>query len=335
MTTNLQTSWLGIPLRNPLVASASPLTRRVDGAKRLEDGGVGAIVLHSLFEEQITHEQLELDHFLNRGTSSHPEATGYLPDLGTYSIGPEDYLRHVEAVRKAVGIPVVASLNGVTKGGWTDWAKRLQDAGAHALELNTYHVAADPNLSSSDIENGLVELVSQVAGSLTIPVTVKLSPFYSSLPHLVARIGRAGAKGVTLFNRFLQPDLDPETLSVVSLASMSESRDLRLPLRWTAILSGRIPVQIALSGGVHDGMDMVKALMAGAQVVQLASSLITKGPESAESILDEAQNWMSEKEYDSVDQIRGSMSQEKVKEPAQYERAHYMKALASLDDRFV
>jgi dihydroorotate dehydrogenase (fumarate) len=335
MITELQTSWLGIPLRNPLVASASPLTRKAEGAKRLEDGGVGAIVLHSLFEEQIIHEQRELDHFLNRAVSAHPEATGYLPDLGTYAIGPEEYLRLVEAVRTSVKIPVVASLNGITKGGWTEWARRIQEAGAHALELNTYQVVAEPGHSGADVEDELVALVAQVAGSLAIPVTVKLSPFYSSLPHLVARLGQAGARGVTLFNRFLQPDLDPDTLSVLSQASLSESRDLRLPLRWAAILSGRVPVQIALSGGVHGGMDVVKALMAGAQVVQVASEFIANGPDRAQSMLDEAQGWMTAKEYDSVDQIRGSMSQAKVKEPGQYERAHYMKALASLDDRFL
>lgn len=335
MSTKLQTSWMGMALSNPLVASASPLTRKADGAKRLEDGGVGAIVVHSLFEEQITHEQLELDHFLNRAVSAHPEATGYLPDLGNYAVGPEEHLRLVESIRKSVKVPVVASLNGNTKGGWTEWARRLQDAGANALELNTYQLATDAALSGAAVEDQLVELVSQVVKSVSVPVTVKLSPFYSSVPHVVSRLGLAGAKGVTLFNRFLQPDLDPETLTVVPLASFSDSRDLRLPLRWTAILSGRVPCEIALSGGVHSGMDVVKALMAGAQVVQVASAFMANGPERAKSFIDEAQGWMTEKEYASVDQIRGSMSQAKVAEPKQFERAQYMKALTSLDDRFV
>lgn len=335
MSTELRTTWMGMALANPLVASASPLTRKADGAKRLEDGGVGAIVVHSLFEEQITHEQLELDHFLNRATSAHPEANGYLPDLGTYAVGPEEHLRLVESIRKSVKVPVVASLNGNTKGGWTEWARRLQDAGANALELNTYQLATDAALSGAVVEDQLVELVSQVVENVSIPVTVKLSPYYSSVPHVVARLGQAGAKGVTLFNRFLQPDLDPETLTVVPLASFSDSRDLRLPLRWTAILSGRVPCEIALSGGVHSGMDVVKALMAGAQVVQVASAFMANGPERAKSFLAEAQGWLTEKEYVSVDQIRGSMSQAKVVEPKQFERAQYMKALTSLDDRFV
>jgi len=335
MTTRLQTSWMGMALANPLVAAASPLSRKVDGAKKLEAGGVGAIVLYSLFEEQIAHEQQELDHYLSRATSAHPEARDYLPDFGNYNLGPEEYLAHVEAVRKAVKVPVIGSLNGITKGGWTDWARRIQEAGADALELNTYQVVSDPGLSGAVLEQLLVELVSQVTDRVSIPVTVKLSPFYSSLPHLVSRLAHAGAKGVTLFNRFLQPDLDPEALAVVASATLSHSDDLRLPLRWAAILAGRVPAEIALSGGVHSGMDLVKSLMAGAQVVHVASSLLVKGADHAQVMLEDAQAWMTEKEYESVDQIRGSMSQAKVVEPLLYERAQYMKALSSLDDRFV
>lgn len=335
MSTRLKTSWMGMPLANPLVASASPLSKSVDGAKRLEAGGVGAIVLHSLFEEQIAHEQRELDHYLSRAVFAHPEASSYLPDLGGYEFGPDEYLAHVAAVRKAVKIPVVASLNGITRGGWTDWASRIEEAGANALELNTYQVVTDTSLTGAMVDDQLVELVAQVVGRVGIPVTVKLSPFYSSLPNLVTRLSKAGAKGVTLFNRFLQPDLDPEALEVVSHASLSDARDLLLPLRWTAILSGRVPAEIALSGGVHAGMDLVKSLMAGAQVAQVASSLILKGPEHARVLLDEAQAWMSLKEYESVDQIRGSMSQAKVSEPRLFERAQYMKALSYLEDRFI
>ena len=241
----------------------------------------------------------------------------------------------MEAVRKAVKVPVIGSLNGITKGGWTDWARRIQEAGADALELNTYQVVSDPGLSGAVLEQLLVELVSQVTDRVSIPVTVKLSPFYSSLPHLVSRLAHAGAKGVTLFNRFLQPDLDPEALAVVASATLSHSDDLRLPLRWAAILAGRVPAEIALSGGVHSGMDLVKSLMAGAQVVHVASSLLVKGADHAQVMLEDAQAWMTEKEYESVDQIRGSMSQAKVVEPLLYERAQYMKALSSLDDRFV
>lgn len=332
---DLNTNWLGIPLRNPLVASASPMTRKVDGAKRLEDGGIGAIVVYSLFEEQILHEARELDHFLSRATNSHPEALDYFPDLGNYNLGPEGYLKHFAAIRKAVKVPVVGSLNGCTKGGWTEWAKRIEEAGADALELNVYQVASDPDISSSAIEEKLGDLVVEVCSRVGIPVSVKLSPFFTALPNLVWRLSLAGARGVTLFNRFLQPDLDPDQLAVVPSATLSTSDDLRMPLRWTAILAGRTPTQIALSGGVHTSKDLVKALMAGANAVQVGSTLIQNGPQRIREILDGAQAWMLEKEYLSVDQMRGSMSQAKVVEPQLFERAHYMKALASLDDRFV
>jgi len=332
---DLNTNWLGIPLRNPLVASASPMTRKVEGAKRLEDGGIGAIVVYSLFEEQILHEARELDHFLSRATNSHPEALDYFPDLGNYNLGPEDYLRHFAAIRKAVQVPLVGSLNGCTKGGWTEWAKRIEEAGADALELNVYQVASDPDITSSAIEEKLGDLVVEVCSRVGIPVSVKLSPFFTALPNLVWRLSLAGARGVTLFNRFLQPDLDPDQLAVVPSATLSSSDDLRMPLRWTAILAGRTPTQIALSGGVHTSKDLVKALMAGANAVQVGSTLIQNGPARIREILDGAQAWMLEKEYLSVDQMRGSMSQAKVVEPQLFERAHYMKALASLDDRFV
>ena len=332
---DLKTNWLGLTLKNPLVASASPLTRKVDGAKRLADSGVGAIVVYSLFEEQILHEAKELDHFLSRATNSNPEALDYFPDLGNYNLGSEEYLKHISQVKRAVTVPVIGSLNGCTKGGWTEWATRIEQAGADALELNVYQVASDPDLSSSSLEEKLGDLVVEVCSRVQIPVTVKLSPFFTSLPNLVWRLSVAGARGVTLFNRFLQPDLDPDQLAVVPSASLSNSEDLRLPLRWTAILAGRTPAQIALSGGVHTSKDLVKALMAGANVVQVASEFIQNGPQRAQEILDGAQAWMLEKEYVSVDQMRGSMSQAKVLEPQLFERAHYMKALNSLDDRFV
>jgi dihydroorotate dehydrogenase (fumarate) len=331
----LATTWMGIALRNPLVASASPLTRKVESAKKLDEGGVGAIVVYSLFEEQFLHEQKELDHFLSRATNSHPEALDYFPDLGNYNLGPEEYLKHVAAIKKAVTVPVIGSLNGCTKGGWTEWARRIEEAGADGLELNVYQVATDPDLSSSALEEKLGDLVVEVTSKVKIPVSVKLSPFYSSLPNLVWRLSLAGAKSVTLFNRFLQPDLDPDQLAVVTQASLSSSDDLRLPLRWTAILAGRTPAQIALSGGVHSSRDLVKGVMAGAQVVQVASELIQNGPQRAREIVDGAAAWMLEKEYESFDQMRGSMSQAKAPEPALFERAQYMKALSSLDDRFV
>lgn len=333
--TDFNTNWLGLPLRNPLVASASPMTRKVDGAKRMQDAGIGAIVVYSLFEEQIVHESRELDHFLSRATNSNPEALDYFPDLGSYNLGPDEYMKHLSAIRKAVTVPVVASLNGCTKGGWTEWAKRMEEAGADALELNAYQVASDPDVPSSAVEEKLGDLVVEVCSRVSIPVSVKLSPFFTSLPNLVWRLSLAGARGVTLFNRFLQPDLDPDQLAVVPMATLSSSDDLRLPLRWTAILAGRTPAQIALSGGVHSSRDFVKALMAGANAVQVGSTLLQNGPARIREILDGAQAWMLENEYLSVDQMRGSMSQAKVVEPHLFERAQYMKALSSLDDRFV
>lgn len=335
MSVRLGTTWMGIPLRNPLVAGASSLTRGVESVKRLEAAGVGAVVLHSLFEEQIELERESLEHYLGRAAGAHPEAQDYLPAFGNFVSGPEEYLTLVENASKAVAIPVVASLNGCSRGGWLEWARRAQEAGASALEMNTYQIATGAALDGSTVEASLVDLVADVASRLSIPVTVKLSPFYSSLPNLVTQLGKAGARGVTLFNRFLQPDIDPETLSVVPVSTLSDSRDLRLPLRWTALLAGRVPVEIAHSGGVHSGLDLVKALMAGAQVVQTASALVAKGPDTVGVFLEEAQDWMVGKEYESVDQIRGSMSQEKVLEPHQFERIHYMKALANLSDRFV
>ncbi len=230
---------------------------------------------------------------------------------------------------------MIGSINGVTKGGWTEWAKRIEDTGVHALELNVYSVPTDPVVDGAAVEARVVDLVSEVVGKVRIPVSVKLSPFYSSIPNLVSRIGAAGAKGVVLFNRFLQPDLDPENLSVQSTAKLSDSSDLNLPLRWTAILAGRVAPQIALSGGVGTGRDLLKALLAGAQVGQVASAVLANGPDAVGRILSQLGEWMDEHEYESVDQLRGSMSQKKVVDPTAFERAQYMRALTSLDDRFV
>lgn len=332
---DLSTTYMGLKLRNPLVASASPLSRKRETIEALEHAGIGAVVVYSLFEEQIENEAAAHDHYRGRASNMHPEAQGYFPDLGNYTLEPDQYLEHLRAVKRKAKVPVFASLNGVSRGGWTEWAAKIEQTGVDGLELNVYSVPTSVELNAVELEAQLLDLVNEVAGRIKIPLAVKLSPFYTSLPNLVGRIGEAGAKSVVLFNRFLQPDLDPETLSVVTAARLSSSADLALPLRWTAILHGRVAPQIALSGGVHTGIDLLKALMAGAQVGQVASELIQSGPSRAGEILRELGAWMDNNEYSSVDQLRGSMSQGKVLDPAAFERAQYMKALVSLDDRFV
>ena len=330
---DLATTYLGLKLKNPLVASASPISKKLDGIRRLEDAGVSAVVMYSLFEEQIIHESKALNHFLNQGTESYAEAMTYLPDLPHYNIGPEKYLELVQAAKQAVEIPVIASLNGVTGGGWVDYARRIEQAGADGLELNIYDIPTDPEVSSSDLEQNYVELVKQVRKEVRIPLVVKLSPFFTSLPHLAAELAGAGVDGLALFNRFYQPDLDIETLEVVPNLVLSNSNDLRLPLRWIAILYGRINVDLALTSGVHCAADVLKAMMAGANVAMTTSELLENGVSRVAEILDDMGKWMEAFEYESIHQMQGSMSQKAVADPAAFERANYMKALTSFDNR--
>jgi dihydroorotate dehydrogenase (fumarate) len=322
---------LGLPLKNPLVAAASPLSKSLDGVRRLEDGGASAVVMHSLFEEQIAHESRELDHFLFRATNSYAEALDYLPDLGRYQTGPDSYLEEIRRYKQAVDIPVIGSLNGVSSGGWVNHARLMQDAGADALELNIYYVATDPDLSSAELEDAHVDLVRAVRAEVRIPVAVKLSPFFTSLPHLARRIVAAGADGLVLFNRFYQPDLDLEALEVVPNLQLSTSQELRLPLRWIAILYGRTTADLAAASGIHSAEDVLKVIMAGASVATMASHLLQHGPERVGEILTDLTTWMEARDYESISQMRGSMSQRAVAEPAAFERANYMKVLASLD----
>jgi dihydroorotate dehydrogenase (fumarate) len=330
---DLSTTYLGLKLKNPLVASASPFTKKIDTIRQMEEAGLGAIVMHSLFEEQITLESNELDHFLNYGTDSFAEALTYFPDLEKYNIGPEAYLKLVHAAREAVKIPVIASLNGITSGGWVDYARRIEQAGASALELNLYYLPTDPNLSGAELEEEYLRLVRDVRAKIKIPLAVKLSPFFTAIPQIAKRMADAGANGLVLFNRFYQPDLDLEKLEVAPHLALSTSADLLLPLRWIAILYGRVQVDFALTSGVHTGQDLIKAAMAGASVAMTTSSLLQKGLEHAGRILKEAEAWMAAHEYDSIRQMQGSMSQKAVAEPAAFERANYMKALQSYDDR--
>jgi dihydroorotate dehydrogenase (fumarate) len=331
--TDLSTTYLGLKLKNPLVASASPFSKKLENIRRMETAGLSAVVLHSLFEEQITFESNELDHFLSAGTESFSEALTYFPDLEKYNIGPEPYLELIRKARESVQIPIIASLNGISSGGWVEYAGKIEQAGAHALELNMYYLPTDPNLSGAELEEAHVRLVRDVRATVRIPLAVKLSPFFTALPQMARRLVEAGANGLVLFNRFYQPDLDLDSLQVVPHLKLSTSDDLLLPLRWIAILSGRVKADFALTGGVHTGRDLIKAMMAGARVAMSASSLLENGIEHAGRILKEAEQWMTAHEYASIRQMQGSMSQKAVAEPAAFERANYMKALQSYDDR--
>ncbi len=330
--TILSTTYLGLNLKNPLVASASPLSKKIDKAKRLEEAGISAIVMYSLFEEQIIHESLELDHFLSRGADSFAEALTYLPDGGMYGVSPEKYLNQVAGLKKTVKIPVIGSLNGVSKGGWTGYAKKVEEAGADALELNLYFLSTDPNMTAAEIEDAQVELVAEVKSTIKIPLAVKLSPFVTSLPNFAKRIVDAGANGLVLFNRFYQPDFDLDELDIIHSLDLSTSADLRLPLRWISILYGKVNADYALTSGVHTANDVIKSMMAGAKVAMMASNLLHKGETVIPAMLNDLQTWMKEREYESVRQMQGSMSQKNVKEPAAFERANYMKVLGSWRD---
>lgn len=328
--TDLSTTYLGLNLRNPLVASASPLSKKIDKALKLQDAGISAIVMYSLFEEQIIHESLEFDHYLSRGNDSFAEALTYLPDGGLYAISPEKYLNQVTALKKALTIPVIGSLNGVSKGGWTNYARRIEEAGADALELNMYYLATDPEMTSTEIENMQVELVTEVKSAITIPLAVKISPFVTSVANFAKRLTEAGADGLVLFNRFYQPDFNLEELEVVHSLDLSTSKDLRLPLRWISILYSKVNTDLALTSGIHSSQDVLKAIMAGANVAMIASALLWDGsPKRITEILEHTSTWMEEHEYISIKQMLGSMSQKSVKDPAAFERANYMQVLNS------
>lgn len=332
---DLTTTYLGLALKNPLVASASPLSKKVSVVRQLEDAGIAAIVMYSLFEEQITHESHELDHFLERGTHSYAESLSYFPDLDHYNLEPERYLEHLQRVKEAVDIPVIGSLNGISSGGWVEYARKVEQAGADALELNIYYVPTDPDLSSAELEDTYVCLVRDVCATVTIPVALKLSPFFTALPALAKRFVEAGAAGLVLFNRFYQPDLDLEALEVVPNLELSSSHELRLPLRWIAILYGRILADFALTGGVHRATDVLKAMMAGANVAMMASALLMHGPQYVTTLLTDLKDWMEEHEYESIRLMRGSMSQQAVADTAAFERANYMKVLNTFNQSLV
>jgi len=330
---DLSTNYLGLELKNPLVASASPLSKKLDTVRQLEDAGVSAIVMYSLFEEQIVHESLALDHYLNMGTESYAESVTYFPDLGNYNTNADGYLEQIRKIKTSVEIPVIASLNGISTGGWVDFARKMEQAGADAIELNIYDVPSETVWTAQELEKRYVDLVRDVRACIHVPLAVKLSPFFTSIPNVAARLVQSGANGLVLFNRFIQPDLDIETLEVTPHLELSTSNELRLPLRWVAILSAKLQADLALTGGVHTAQDMVKAIMAGANVTMVASEFLGNGIHRATEMVADLEQWLTQYEYTSVRQMRGSMNQKNVKEPNAFERGNYMKALTSFDNR--
>ncbi|UCH27438.1 MAG: dihydroorotate dehydrogenase-like protein [Trueperaceae bacterium] len=326
---NLETRYLGFKLKHPIVPSASPLTYDLAGIRRLEDAGAPCVVVHSLFEEQIEQESRALDHYLSYGTESFAEALDYFPEAQDYNVGPEGYLDLIRNAKSSVDIPVIGSLNGSSPGGWTHYAKLIEEAGADALELNIYHIPTDQSVSGSQVEELYLNVVRNVRQAVKIPLAVKVSPFFSSTAHMALQFERSGADGLVLFNRFYQPDFDLETLDVVPHLVLSDSHELRLPLRWVAILYGRIPVDFAITSGIHSHLDVLKGLMAGASVTMMASELLAHGLGRIHDVLAQMTDWLEEHEYESVEQLTGSMSQISVENPESFERANYMKVLQS------
>ena len=324
---NLHTTYMGIKLRTPLVVSASPLSESLDNIKRMEDAGASAIVLYSLFEEQIRYERYEHHSTTIQGTESYPEALSYLPEPHELFVGPEPYLRHITQVKQAVSIPVIASLNGCTLSGWTSFAKQIQQAGADALELNLYSVPTDPNLCAADLEQHYLNVFQAVRSEVTIPVAVKLSPFFTNFANVAKRFDEYGASALVLFNRFYQPDIELESLEVAPNVFYSTPMAMRLPMRWIAILSGRVGCSLAATSGIHRGADALKMLMAGADVTMLCSVLMRHGIDRIRIIEEEMMAWMREHEYKSVEQLKGSLSHKNCPDPSAFERAQYMRAV--------
>jgi dihydroorotate dehydrogenase (fumarate) len=324
---DLSTTYLGMKLKNPIVASASPLSRSMDSMHRLEDAGVSAIVMHSLFEEQVTNEAESLAFYKSYGTESYAEALTYFPDTGDYQFAPEEYLELVAKASNKLEIPVIASINGVTPGGWTRYAKKMEEAGAAALELNVYYIPTSGTMSGVDVENRYIEMLKQVHGAVKIPVAVKLSPFFSSIPHIAQRLVNEGADGLVLFNRFYQPDIDLEELDVKPGVELSDSYANRLPMRWIGILFGKLKASLAATSGIHTAEDVLKLTMAGADITMMCSALLMHGPEHIAKVVKDVEHWMTEHEYESIEQMKGSLSHKSIAEPSSYERANYMKAL--------
>lgn len=329
---DLSTRYLGLDLAHPFMPGASPLADNLDSVKRLEDAGASAIVLRSLFEEQIVREQKRTLEDLEAHTDSFAEARSFLPKPDEFQLGPVEYLEQVRRAKAAVRIPLIASLNGISSDGWLSYASQIEQAGADALELNMYYVATDSDESGDRVDDRVINIVKEVKKSLKIPVAAKLSPFHSAMANLARRLEAAGASGLVLFNRFYQPDIDPEALEAVPRLVLSDSSELLLRLRWLAVLSGRSPISLACSGGVHTSLDAIKALMAGATVVQVVSALLRQGPGRLSVIREEVSRWLVDHEYESLDQLRGSMNLSRCPDPSAFERGNYMRILQSWRD---
>lgn len=324
---DLSTKYMGMKLRSPLVASASPLSESIDNVKKLEDAGIGAIVLHSLFEEQLRMEQEEYNHFTSQGTDTFAEALSYFPEVEEYKLGPKLYLEHITEAKKAVDVPIIASLNGSTMGGWTAYAKDMENAGADGIELNIYSIPTDMNTPGSEIEKQYIDILKAVKSSVSIPISLKLSPYFSNFSNMAKQFDETGVDALVLFNRFYQPDIDLDEYEVTPNLLLSQSNAMRLPMRWIAILKDKIKADLAATSGIHTGTDVIKMLMVGANVTMLCSSILKHGINHIHNIENHMKEWMVEKEYNSVSELQGSMSQKKTADPEKFERAQYMKAI--------
>lgn len=332
---DLTTTYLGLELEHPIVASAGPLSSTLDGIRRLEEGGASAVVLFSLFEEQIRHDNESFDFLYEQGMERFPESLSYFPEVGDYHVGPEEYLNLVRSASQATDIPIIGSLNGVTDEGWTEYAAEIEAAGAGAIELNVFFIPADVSLTGREVEERYVRVVRRVKDAVDIPVAVKLSPFFSSTGEMARRLVEAGADGLVLFNRFYQPDFDLERLEVVPNLELSTPNEIRLPLLWIAVLHGRLEASLAATTGVHGAEEAIKYLMAGADVAMTTSALLRNGPGHAATIVRDLTSWMEKRGYESVRQMKGSMSQRKVADPAAFERANYIKVLESYESPYL
>ncbi len=326
---NISTTYLGLKLTSPIVPSAGPLSQDISNLKMMEDSGAGAAVIYSIFEEQIENESLDYFQYTTANTESNAEALSYFPQASDFRIGPDEYLEHIRKAKSAVNIPIIASLNGKSLGGWIEYAKKIEEAGADALELNIYRLATDTKTSSIDIEKNYIEIVKTVKSSVNIPIAVKIGPFFSSIAWMADQLSHAGADGLVLFNRFYQPDIDLERLEVVPNVILSTPMAMRLPLRWIAILYGRINADLAATSGIYNEKDVLKMIMAGAKVTQMMSCLLKFGIGHISDVNTQLLYWMETNEYESLDQMRGSMSYKNVADPSQFERANYMKVLNS------
>lgn len=328
---NLETTYLGLQLKNPLVHSASPLSRKLDNIRALEDSGASAVVLYSLFEEQLTQESLRLDEMLEQGSGGFGEAFDFIPEYAAQAVGPQEYLDHIAAAKLAVDIPIIASLNGTSESGWVSYAKMLEEAGADAIELNLYQVPTNTAQDAIALEQQYIHVIESVKKVIQRPLAVKLSPFFTSPAHFCQQAQNTGADALVLFNRFYQPDIDLETLEMKHDLDLSTSSDLRLPLRWTAMLSGSLDADIAITSGVHKGEDTIKGILCGAAVTMMTSAVLKKGPKVFKKNLETIAEWMEENDYESIAQMRGALCKEHLSNPASLERANYLKVLGSYE----